>query len=107
MGMGRVLLLFQEVDEFDITEPAKVPLQLLLAEGFEALNVSDVDVPRGTGVDGERESGREWTGVLAPTDLQPTVVEGQALERSDLAESHGGGWVDERNEQSRSSSEWS
>ena len=49
-------------------------------------------------MDGERQSGRKWTRVLTPADLQPTVVEGQALDRSNLVESHSGSWVDEGNE---------
>ena len=55
MEMDDVLLFFQEVDELNITELAKVPLQPFLAEGFEVLNVSDVHVPRRTGVDGKCE----------------------------------------------------
>ena len=107
MKMGDDLLFFQEVDELNITKLAKVPLQSLLTEGFEVLDVSNVDVPRRAGVDGECESGRKWARVLAPTDLQPAVVEGQTLERSDLVERHGGGWVDERYELSESLLEWS
>lgn len=56
---NKVLLFFQEVDEFDIAILAKVPFQPLLAESIEVLDVSDVHVPRRTRVDGERESGRE------------------------------------------------
>ena len=90
MKMGGVSLFFQ-VDEFNITERAEVPLQPFLTEDFDILSVSGAYIPRRTGVGGECESGRERTGVLAPVDLQPTVVEGQALERSNLVEGHGGG----------------
>jgi len=91
-------LFFQEVDEFDITILAKVPLQPFLTEGVEVFDVPNVHVPRRTRVDGECESGREWARVLAPADLQPTVVEGQALEGSNLVERHGSSRVDEGNE---------
>ena len=89
MKMGGVLLFFQ-VRRFNISEPAKVPLQPLLTGGFEVLDVSDVHVPHRAGVDGECESGREWIGVLTLANLQPAVVEGQALERSNLVGGHGG-----------------
>jgi hypothetical protein len=49
-------------------------------------------------VDGERESWRKWARVLTPADLQPTVVKGQALDRSNLVKSHSSSWVDEGNE---------
>ena len=101
---GKVSLFFQEVDEFDVTILAKVPLQPLLAEGVEVLDVPDVHVPRCTRVDGERKSGREWARVLAPADLQPTVVKGQALEGSNLVERHSSSRVDEGNELSKSPS---
>ena len=78
-----------------------------LTEDLELLNISDVHVPHCTGVYGECESGRDWTRVLTPANLQPVVVEGQALERSDLVEGHGGSWVDECNKLSKSSLEWS
>ena len=54
-----VLLFFQEVDEFNVTKLPKVPLQSLLTGGFEVLDVSNVHVPRHTGVDGECEDGRK------------------------------------------------
>lgn len=88
--MDSGLLFFQEVDEFDITILAEVPLQPLLAEGFEVLDISDVHIPRGSGVDGEGEGGRKRARVLTPTNLQPTIVKGQTLKRSDLVEGHGG-----------------
>jgi len=99
--MGKVSLFFQEVDEFDITILAKVPLQPLLTEGVEVLNIPDIHVPRCTRVDGERESWREWARVLTPADLQPTVVKGQALVGSDLVERHSSSRVDEGNELSK------
>ena len=34
-----------------------------------------------------------WTQVLTPTNLQPAVVEGQALEGSDLVGGRSGSWV--------------
>ena len=64
---------------------------MLLTEGIEVLDVSDVHVPRRAGVDGERESRRERARVLASLDLQSTVVVGQSVEGSDLVEGHGGG----------------
>ena len=55
---------------------------------------SNVHILRCTGVDRECESERMWTQVLTPTNLQPAVVEGQALEGSDLVEAHSSSWVD-------------
>ena len=106
MEMDDVLLFFQGVDEFNITELTKIPLQSL-TEGFEVLDVSDIHIPRRTRVNGECESRRKWARVLAPTDLQPAVVEGQALERSNLVGGHGGGWVKKHNELPKSSLEGS
>lgn len=94
----KIPLFFQKVDKFDIAILAKVPLQPLLAEGIKVLDVSDINVPRRTRVDGERESGRKWARILTPANLQPAVVERQALEGSDLVESHSSSWVDEGNE---------
>lgn len=105
MKTGKVLLFFQEVDELDIAILAKVPPQPLFAEGLKVLDVSDVHVPRRTRVDGKCESGRKWTGILTPADLQPAVVQGQTLEGGDLVEGHSSGRVDEGNELSRSLSE--
>ena len=101
MKIDEVSLFFQEVDKFDIAVLAKVPFQPLLAEGIEVLDVSNVHVPRCTRVDRECESGRKWAGVLTPANLQPTVVEGQALEGSDLVEGHGSRWVNEGDELSK------
>ena len=99
--IGKISLFFQEVDELDITILAEVPLQPLLAEGVEVLNVPNVHVPRRTRVDGERESGRKRARVLTPADLQPTVVKGQALEGSNLVERHSSSRVDEGNKLSK------
>lgn len=92
------LLFFQEVYELDIAILAKVPLQPLLAEGIKVLDVSNVHVPRRTRVDRKCKSGRKWSRVLTPADLQPAVVEGQTLEGGYLVESHSGSRVDEGDE---------
>lgn len=91
-------LFFQEVDKFDLAVLAEVPLQLLLVEGLEVFNVSYVHISRGARVDGERKSGGKRARVLTPADLQPTVVQGHALEGGNLIESHGSSGVDEGNE---------
>ena len=64
---------------------------MLLTEGIEVLNVSNVHVPRHTGVDRDCKSQREQARVLASLDLQSMVVMGQSVEGSDLVEGHGGG----------------
>ena len=103
--MDDVLLFFQEVNELNVTELAKAPISLSSLTASKSSMFPMLHVPRRAGVKGECESGREWTGVLTPADLQPTVVEGQALERSNLVEGHGGGWVNKRYEPSKSSLE--
>ena len=92
-----LLLFFQEVDELDLAILAKVSLQFLLTEGIEVLDVPNVHVPCRARVDGECESGRKRARVLAPADLQSAVIEGHALVRSNLVESHGSGRVDKGN----------
>lgn len=56
-------------------------------------------------MDGECEGGREWTRVLTPADLQPTVVQSQTLEGGNLVEGHGSSRVNEGNKLTKSSSE--
>ena len=87
---GIISPFFQEIGEFNITELARVPLQSLSLKVSE----SDVHILRCTRVDRECESERIWTQVLTPTNLQPVVIEGRALEGSDLVEGHSGSWVD-------------
>lgn len=82
----RCLLLPQEVHQLNISVLSKVPLQPLLAEGLEVLNVPDVNVPRRTRVDSKRKRGRKGARVLAPADLKAAVVEREALVRGHLEE---------------------
>ena len=95
---GADALLLEEVDELDLAELAKVALELLLGEGVEVLDVAHVDVARRTRVHSKCECGRQRPRVLAPADLQPAVVERQALVRRDLEEGEGSGRVDEGHE---------
>ena len=96
--MEKDSLLLQEVDELDIAVLAKVALELFLGVDLKVLDVANVDITRRAAVHGERDRGRERAAVLAPADLQPTVVQGKALVRSDLEESERRGWVDEGHE---------
>ena len=52
------ILLLQEVDQFDISELAKVPLESLFTESLEVLNVTDVHVPCCSRMYGKRQCGR-------------------------------------------------
>lgn len=94
-------LLLQEVDKFNFAVFAKVPLELILVEDLEIFDVSDVHVPRSTVGDRHAERRADWAWVLAPTDLEATVVEGQALVSSHLIESEGSVGVHKRDELSR------
>ena len=75
---GRSLTFFQVVEKFNITELAKVSLRSPSLKSFEVLDVSDVHIPRRTGVEGGRESRRKLTRVLAlnnsPGTKQPSRV---------------------------------
>lgn len=73
------VLLFQEVDELDVTVFAEIAFQLLFSEGLVVFNVSDVDIAGGARVDGEREGRGQRARVLSPTNLQATVVQGEPL----------------------------
>ena len=52
------LLLLQEVDQFDISELAKVPLESLFTESLEVLNVTNVHVPCCSRMHSKRQCGR-------------------------------------------------
>lgn len=97
-GIDRNLLLLEEVDKFDLAKFAKVLLELLLAKGFEVFDVSNVDIPGRTRVHGQCQCGGKRTRVLAPTDLETTVVQGQPLVRSNLEEGQCGSRINECNE---------
>lgn len=92
------VLLAEEVDELDLSVLAKVALELVLVEDFKVLHVADVDVASRTGVDGHSESGGDGTWVLAPSDLETTVVQDETLERGDLVKRESGTGVDKRDE---------
>lgn len=52
------LLLLQEVDQFDVSEFAKVPLESLIAESLKVLDVTNVHVPCSARMYGKRQRRR-------------------------------------------------
>lgn len=65
----RYSLLLEKVYELDVAVLAEVPLKPLIVELVKVLDIADIDVARGAGVDSKGESGSERTRVLAPPDL--------------------------------------
>ena len=49
-------------------------------------------------MDSKSKSGSKRSRVLAPANLEPPVIQSEALEGGDLVEGKGGGWVNEGNE---------
>lgn len=94
----RAILLLEEVDEFDVTVFAKVALQSFLRERFKVFDIADVHVPRRPRVYGQSEWGRKRAGVLAPSKLEPTIVERQTLIRRGMEKGKGRRRVDECHE---------
>lgn len=91
-------LLLEEVDELDITVLAEVPLQLLVVESIEVLDITDINVAGSTAMHSESKGRRKRAGVLAPANLEATVVQRQTLVGCDLEEGKRGSRVDERDE---------
>lgn len=52
------LLLLQEVDQFDVSEFAKVPLESLIAESLKVFDVTNVHVPCSARMYGKRQRRR-------------------------------------------------
>lgn len=88
-------LFLEEVHQLNLAILAEIALQLLLVERIEVLDVADVDIACSSCVHCEGECWRERSRVLAPADLQPAVVESEALVRRDLVERKRRGRVDE------------
>lgn len=104
------------VDELELSVLAKVSPEALLAERVKVLDVSDlraagsalafahglkrahVDVARSTRLDDHGDPGARRAGALAPADLEPAVVERDALVRCGLVEGECALRVDESHE---------
>jgi hypothetical protein len=68
-------LLLQEVDQFDLAIFPKISFEPFLREGFEVLDIANVNVPRGTRVHGKCQRWWKWPGVLPPTHFEPAIVQ--------------------------------
>jgi hypothetical protein len=81
------VLFFEEIDEFDIAELAKVAFKLVLGESLKVFNVANIHVTRRARVHRQGESGLEWASVFAPTKLDSPIVQRQTLVRCRMEES--------------------
>jgi hypothetical protein len=89
------ILLLQEVHELNLAELAKVSLQLLLAESVKVFDVADVNVACCARVNGQSECRGQRTRVLAPANLEPSIVESQSLEGCHLIKGKRSSRIDE------------
>ena len=89
-------LLPKRVDELNLSIFREVLAEAVLRPGL--VQVADIHITRGTTADSQGDGRRERTRVLAPANLQPTVVDHQTLQVAQGVEGGGGGRVDEGNE---------
>ncbi|KAH6604270.1 hypothetical protein Trco_007716 [Trichoderma cornu-damae] len=89
-------LLAEGVDQLNLAVLGEVLAQPLLSPGL--VQVANVDVARGSAADGEGDGGRQGAGVLAPANLEPSVVDHEALQAAEGVERRGGRGVDEGDE---------
>ena len=89
-------LLAERVDELNLSVFREVLAEAVLRPGF--VQVANIHITRGTTANSQGDGRRERTGVLAPADLQPTVMDHQALQVTQGVEGSGGGRIDEGNE---------
>lgn len=68
------LLLLKEVNKFNVTILAKVPLQPLIGESFKIFHVPNIDISRCAGMHGQSELRVQWTRIFTPTNLEATVI---------------------------------
>lgn len=94
----RSALLPEEIDQLDIPVLPKVPLELVLVKRLKVLNVAHVYVPCCTRMHSKCEARLQRTGILAPTDFQPTVIQSETLVGRHLEERERSCWIDKGNE---------
>ena len=77
--MAHHSLLLQEVDKFDVSKLAKVPLEPIVIESLKVLDIANVNVPGCARMDSEGQGGRQWSRILTPPYLQATIVQRETL----------------------------
>lgn len=92
----RTAFLTQGVDQLDLTVFGKVLAQTVL--GPRVVEIADVYVARGTTTHRQGNGWREGARMLPPADLQPTVVDHQALQIAQGVERCGRGRVNKGHE---------
>lgn len=89
-------LLAESVDEFDLSVLSKVLSEALLTPAL--IEITDVDVSGSATGDSQGDSWWESARMLAPSNLESSVVNHETLKVAESVETGGGSWVDEGNE---------
>lgn len=95
---GKHVLLLQIIHKLDLSILAEVLLKLLNTEPLEVFDIANINITSSTGLNGQSKGRRKWARVLAPANLQTTIVERESRGTSSVVEYESGSRFDEGNE---------